>query len=207
MDSALGALVQARPIDTVALLPIRGKIISALKNTQEKVLENEEVKAIFSALGCGMFERYNSSKLRYQYVAIMSDSDKDGDAISNLITTLFFYACPKFIEEGRLFRAKMPLFVLKYSNGKRYYAFSSEERDELIEKYGKPKEVSRKKGIGENSPLETEEAVFGKYHRWERINIKDFDDYSKMMNMLMGQEVEERKEFIMQNVDFSGIYE
>ena len=206
-DSALGALVQARPIDKVALMPIRGKIISALKNPQEKILQNEEVKAIFSALGCGFLNNYNSSKLRYQYVAICSDGDVDGSSIANLITTLFFYMCPKFIEEGRLFRAKMPLFVLEYSGNKRYYAFSGEERDELIKKYGKPKSIGRKKGIGENTPQETEEAVFGEQRRWERVNIKDFDEYANMMNMLMGPKVDDRRDFIMKNVDFSNISE
>lgn len=206
-DSALGALVQARPIDKVALMPIRGKIISALKNPQEKILQNEEVKAIFSALGCGFLNNYNSSKLRYQYVAICSDGDVDGSSIANLITTLFFYMCPKFIKEGRLFRAKMPLFVLEYSGNKRYYAFSGEERDELIKKYGKPKSIGRKKGIGENTPQETEEAVFGEQRRWERVNIKDFEEYADMMNMLMGPKVDDRRDFIMKNVDFSNISE
>ena len=115
--------------------------------------------------------------------------------------------CPKFIEEGRLFRAKMPLFVLEYSGNKRYYAFSSEERDELIKKYGKPKSIGRKKGIGENTPQETEEAVFGEQRRWERVNIKDFEEYADMMNMLMGPKVDDRRDFIMKNVDFSNISE
>lgn len=205
-DSALGALAQGRPIDRVALLPIRGKIISALKHDQEKILQNEEVKAIFSALGCGFFNNYNSKKLRYQYVACASDADVDGASISNLITTLFFYMCPQFIKEGRLFRMKMPLFVLRYKD-KTLYAFSEEERDMLLKKNGKPKEISRKKGIGENTPQETKESVFGAQRRWERIKIEDFEKYSEMMNMLMGPNVEERKQFIMKNVDFSNICE
>lgn len=205
-DSALGALAQGRPIDRVALLPIRGKIISALKHDQEKILQNEEVKAIFSALGCGFFNSYNSKKLRYQYVACASDADVDGASISNLITTLFFYMCPQFIKEGRLFRMKMPLFVLRYKD-KTLYAFSEEERDILLKKNGKPKEISRKKGIGENTPQETKESVFGAQRRWERIQIEDFERYSEMMNMLMGPNVEERKQFIMKNVDFSNICE
>lgn len=205
-DSALGALAQGRPIDRVALLPIRGKIISALKHDQEKILQNEEVKAIFSALGCGFFNNYNSKKLRYQYVACASDADVDGASISNLITTLFFYMCPQFIKEGRLFRMKMPLFVLRYKE-KTLYAFSEEERDMLLKKNGKPKEISRKKGIGENTPQETKESVFGAQRRWERIQIEDFERYSEMMNMLMGPNVEERKQFIMKNVDFSNICE
>lgn len=205
-DSALGALAQGRPIDRVALLPIRGKIISALKHDQEKILQNEEVKAIFSALGCGFFNNYNSKKLRYQYVACASDADVDGASISNLITTLFFYMCPQFIKEGRLFRMKMPLFVLRYKD-KTLYAFSEEERDILLKKNGKPKEISRKKGIGENTPQETKESVFGAQRRWERVKIEDFEKYSEMMNMLMGPNVEERKQFIMKNVDFSNICE
>ena len=205
-DSALGALAQGRPIDRVALLPTRGKIISALKHDQEKILQNEEVKAIFSALGCGFFNSYNSKKLRYQYVACASDADVDGASISNLITTLFFYMCPQFIKEGRLFRMKMPLFVLRYKD-KTLYAFSEEERDMLLKKNGKPKEISRKKGIGENTPQETKESVFGAQRRWERIQIEDFERYSEMMNMLMGPNVEERKQFIMKNVDFSNICE
>lgn len=205
-DSALGALAQGRPIDRVALLPIRGKIISALKHDQEKILQNEEVKAIFSALGCGFFNNYNSKKLRYQYVACASDADVDGASISNLITTLFFYMCPQFIKEGRLFRMKMPLFVLRYKD-KTLYAFSEEERDVLLKKNGKPKEISRKKGIGENTPQETKESVFGAQRRWERVKIEDFEKYSEMMNMLMGPNVEERKQFIMKNVDFSNVCE
>ena len=205
-DSALGALAQARPIDYVALLPIRGKIISALKHDQEKILQNEEVKAIFSALGCGFFNNYDSKKLRYQYVACASDSDVDGNSISNLITTLFFYMCPQFIKEGRLFRMRMPLFVLKYKD-KTLYAFNGEERDNYIKKYGKPKEISRKKGIGENTPQETKDSVFGPQRRWERVQISDFEKYSDMMEKLMGPSVEDRKYFIMKNVDFSNICE
>ncbi|MCI6367018.1 MAG: toprim domain-containing protein [Spirochaetia bacterium] len=205
-DSALGALAQARPIDYIALLPIRGKIISALKHDQEKILQNEEVKAIFSALGCGFFNNYDSKKLRYQYVACASDSDVDGNSISNLITTLFFYMCPQFIKEGRLFRMRMPLFVLKYKD-KTLYAFNGEERDNYIKKYGKPKEISRKKGIGENTPQETKDSVFGSQRRWERVQISDFEEYSDMMEKLMGPSVEDRKYFIMKNVDFSNICE
>ena len=205
-DSALGALVQARPIDKVALLPIRGKIISALKHPDEKILQNEEVKAIFSALGCGFFNKYNPNKLNYQYVAVASDSDPDGANISNLIVTLFYYMCPQFIKEGRLLWMRMPLFVLKYKD-KTLYAFNDTERNELIKKYGKPKEVGRKKGIGENSPQETAEAVFGAQKRWEQLIINNDEDFHNTIQMLMGKEVDDRRQFIMNNVDFSLIGE
>ena len=205
-DSALGALVQARPIDKVALIPIRGKIISALKHDQGKILENEEVKSIFSALGCGFFNKYNSNNLRYQYVAVAADQDADGKNIGCLLITLFYYMCPQLIKEGRLLWMQMPLFVLKYKN-KVLYAFSDSEKNQLIEKYGMPKEIGRKKGIGENSPEETKEAVFGEQKRWWQLCPKNDEDFAELINMLMGKEVEERKDYIMKNVDFSMIGE
>lgn len=205
-DSALGALVQARPIDRVALIPVRGKIISALKHPDEKILQNEEVKAIFSALGCGFFNKYNSSKLNYQYVAIASDADADGFSIGDLIITLFYYMCPQLLKEGRLLWIRMPLFVLKYKD-KTLYAFNEAEKNQLIQKYGKPKEIGRKKGIGENTPQETAEAVFGAQKRWEQLIINNKDDFDRAIYMMMGKEVEDRKQFIMENVDFSTIGE
>lgn len=205
-DSALGALVQARPINNVALMPIRGKIISALKHDQEKVLQNEEVKSIFSALGCGFFNNYSSSKLRYQYVAIAADQDPDGKNIGCLLITLFYYMCPQFIKEGRLLWMQMPLFVLKYKD-KILYAFSDNEKNQLIKKYGSPKELSRKKGIGENTPDETKNAVFGEQKRWWQLCPNNHKDFIELIDMLMGKEVLQRKEYIMRNVDFSMIGE
>lgn len=205
-DSALGALVQARPINNVALMPIRGKIISALKHNQEKILQNEEVKSIFSALGCGFFNNYSSSKLRYQYVAIAADQDPDGKNIGCLLITLFYYMCPQFIKEGRLLWMQMPLFVLKYKD-KILYAFSDNEKNQLIKKYGSPKELSRKKGIGENTPDETKNAVFGEQKRWWQLCPNNHEDFIELIDMLMGKEVLERKEYIMRNVDFSMIGE
>ena len=205
-DSALGALVQARPINNVALMPIRGKIISALKHDQEKILQNEEVKSIFSALGCGFFNNYSSSKLRYQYVAIDADQDPDGKNIGCILITLFYYMCPQFIKEGRLLWMQMPLFVLKYKD-KILYAFSDNEKNQLIKKYGSPKELSRKKGIGENTPDETKNAVFGEQKRWWQLCPNNHEDFIELIDMLMGKEVLERKEYIMRNVDFSMIGE
>ena len=205
-DSALGALVQARPINNVALMPIRGKIISALKHDQEKILQNEEVKSIFSALGCGFFNNYSSSKLHYQYVAIAADQDPDGKNIGCLLITLFYYMCPQFIKEGRLLWMQMPLFVLKYKD-KILYAFSDSEKNQLIKKYGSPKELSRKKGIGENTPDETKNAVFGEQKRWWQLCPNNHEDFIELIDMLMGKEVLERKEYIMRNVDFSMIGE
>lgn len=206
MDSALGALVKARPVDSVALLPIRGKIISALKHDKEKILQNEEVKAIFSALGCSFFERYNEKNLRYQYVGIASDQDADGKNIGCLLITLFYFMCPQFLKQGRLLWLQMPLFVLEYKN-KTLYAFSDNEKNELIKKHGKPLSLGRKKGIGENTKEETQEAVFGSQKRWWQLTIENDDDFIALINMLMGKEVSERKDYIMKRVDFTMIGE
>ena len=205
-DSALGALAQARPVDTVALIPVLGKIISALKHPTEDILKNEEVKAIFAALGCGFFDKYNEKKLRYQYVAIATDGDKDGDSISCLIITLFYFMCPDFLKQGRLIRMKMPLDVLEYKTGRRY-AFSTQEREDIIAKYGKPISIGHKKGIGENTPDETAESVFGEQRHWEQYIINDYKDFQDLIQMLMGKEVKDRRDYIMKNVDFSRITE
>ena len=114
--------------------------------------------------------------------------------------------CPKFIEEGRLLWMRMPLFVLKYKD-KTLYAFSDSEKNELIKKYGKPKELGRKKGIGENTPQETAEAVFGPQKRWEQLVINNRIEFDERIHMLMGKEVDERRQFIIDNVDFSLIGE
>ena len=202
-DSALGAMAQARDIKHVALMPIRGKIISALKNNLDDVLANEEVKSIFSALNCGILDKYDSKKLRYGKVGIMTDADKDGLAIGCLIITLFYRLCPQFLQEGRLYWIRMPLYVMKYNKNTVYYAFDEHERDEIFNKYGNKCEVSRKKGIGENSVQDNKIAVFGEQKRWEQLIVEDWEDFEEKIVMMMGKDTSERKEFVLENVDFT----
>lgn len=114
--------------------------------------------------------------------------------------------CPEFLKQGRLIRMKMPLDVLEYKD-KLLYAFSTQEREEIIAKNGKPISIGHKKGIGENTPEETSVAVFGEQKHWERYTIKDYNDFQTLIQMLMGKDVKERKDYIMQNVDFSRITE
>lgn len=207
-DSACGALAKGRPIDSVALLPIRGKILSVLKHDEERIFKNEEIKAIFAALGCGFFEKYDERKLRYQYVGIATDADPDGKNIGCLLTTLFNYMTPDLVRKGRLLWLQTPLFVLEYRGGKKY-AFSDAEKNELLNRYGKPLAVGRKKGIGENSVEETKESIFGEQKRWWRLNLPqdESENFNDMIEMLMGKRVDERKQFIIDNVDFSKIGE
>ena len=205
-DSALGAMAQARDIKHVALMPIRGKIISALKNNLDDVLANEEVKSIFSALNCGILDKYDSKKLRYGKVGIMTDADKDGLAIGCLIITLFYRLCPQFLQEGRLYWIRMPLYVMKYNKNTIYYAFDEHERDEIFNKYGNKCEVSRKKGIGENSVQDNKIAVFGEQKRWEQLIVDDWEDFEEKIIMMMGKDTSERKEFVLENVDFTHLW-
>ena len=205
-DSALGAMAQARDIKHVALMPIRGKIISALKNNLDDVLANEEVKSIFSALNCGILDKYDSKKLRYGKVGIMTDADKDGLAIGCLIITLFYRLCPQFLQEGRLYWIRMPLYVMKYNKNTVYYAFDEHERDEIFKRYGSKCEVSRKKGIGENSVQDNKIAVFGEQKRWEQLIVEDWEDFEEKIVMMMGKDTSERKEFVLENVDFTHLW-
>lgn len=205
-DSALGSMVQARDINNVALMPIRGKIISALKHDTQTVLANEEVKAIFSALNCGIFDKYDSKKLRYGKVGIMTDADKDGLAIGCLLIALFYHLCPRFLQEGRLYWIRMPLYVLNYGKNKIYYAFDENERDEFFKKYGTNCEVSRKKGLGENTVSDNKIAVFGEQKRWEQLVISDWEDFEEAVIMMMGRDTADRKKFVMENVDFSRLW-
>ena len=120
-------------------------------------------------------------------------SDLTGEQALESVSNALEESIPEFI-------------VLKYKD-KTLYAFNETERNELIQKYGKPKEIGRKKGIGENSPQETAEAVFGNQKRWEQLIINNDEDFHHAINMMMGKEVDERRQFIMDNVDFSLIGE
>lgn len=205
-DSALGALAKGRNIDTQALIPIRGKIISALKNTTEDVLANEEVKVIFSTLGCGFFDKYNTNKLRFGKVGVAADQDQDGNNIFVLVATLFYFMCPEFLKEGRLYRIQSPLYILRYKKEIKY-AFSNEEKENLLKKYGRNCEVSRIKGLGELRAQDTKEAVFGNSKRWDKLEFSDWDSFVEKLYLIMGKEVPARRDYIMNNVDFSRVEE
>lgn len=203
-DSALGAMAQARPTDHVALYPLRGKIINALKNDLEKVLSNQEVKDIISLLGCGILENYNPKRLRYGKIGIATDGDADGYNIMCLIATLFYVLMPEFLEEGRLYWLRAPLYRVE-CKGKVYFCYSDEELAEKIKSLkGAKHEVGYVKGLGELQSEDTEQAFFGSDEKLERFII-DADDTYAQIEMLMGTEVGPRREFVFNNIDFSKI--
>lgn len=199
--SAKTPVQNARNIRSEAVYDIRGKIISALKNPIDKVLENEEVKDILQILGCGILDKYNEKKLNFGKVLIFSDRDEDGSAISNLIVTLFYVLMPDFIKSGRLGRVIPPLFRMK--KGKQcVYFYSNEEY--LKEKHKYPNwEITRYKGIGECSSMDFKNTCFNEQEKRIHIyTVNDFTQFEETLNLLMGPEVPQRRDYIFENLDF-----
>ena len=201
-NSALGGLLPARDVKTEALYAVRGKVKNLMKHPLDECLENQEVSDIIMALGCGIQDRYNSKKLNYGKVAIAVDADVDGYNIMCLITTLFYVLMPKFIEEGRLGWLRAPLYRL--SKGKQnVYAYDEEELAEF-KKTHSGWEQSRYKGIGECTAEDMAESMMHPTNRrLEILTISDAQAAEDSLRMLMGTEVEERKNFLFENVDFS----
>ena len=201
-NSALGGLMPARDVKTEALYAVRGKVKNLMKHPLEECLENQEVSDIIMALGCGIQERYNEKKLNYGKVAIATDADVDGYSIMCLIATLFYVLMPKFIEEGRLGWLRAPLYRL--SKGKQHvYAY---DEDELVElkKTHSGWEQSRYKGIGECTAEDMAESMMHPINRrLEILTINDAETAAESLKMLMGTEVEDRRNFLFDNVDFS----
>ena len=201
-NSALGGLMPARDVKTEALYAVRGKVKNLMKHPLDECLENQEVSDIIMALGCGIQDRYNGKKLNYGKVAIAVDADVDGYNIMCLITTLFYVLMPKFIEEGRLGWLRAPLYRL--SKGSQHvYAYDEDELAEL-RKTRSGWEQSRYKGIGECTAEDMSESMMHPQNRrLEILTIGDAQSAEESLKMLMGTEVEERKNFLFENVDFS----
>lgn len=194
--SAKGSLLTGRDEKNVALYDIRGKFINCLKNSKDEFLTNEELIEVSQILGAGLFEKYNSSKLKYGKVLIAVDADEDGKNIADLLITFFYVCMPKFLQEGRLYWMKTPLY---YKDGS--YIFTEEEWNKVKNKSG----YTRAKGLGEMSAKAVEESLFGAHKRWVQLQPANWKGFSKQINMLMGSEVEERRKFIFDNVDFERI--
>ena len=201
-NSALGGLMPARDVKTEALYAVRGKVKNLMKHPLEECLENQEVSDIILSLGCGIQDKYNSKKLNYGKVAIATDADVDGYAIMCLIATMFYVLMPKFIEEGRLCWLRAPLYRLSKGN-KRVFAYDDAELAEL-KKTHVGWEQGRNKGLGEMTSEDMEASMMSKTDRHlEVLTISDAEAAKESLKMLMGTEVEERREFLFENVDFS----
>ena len=201
-NSALGGLMPARNVNNEALYAVRGKVKNLLKHPLDECLENQEVSDIIMALGCGIQNKYNSRKLNYGKVAIATDADVDGYSIMCLIATLFYVLMPEFILEDRLCWLRAPLYKIEKGNQK-LFAYNDEELEKI--RVGREKwEITRAKGIGEFGPDDMERSMMHpENRRLEILSIKDAESAAESIQKLMGVEVEPRRDFLFENVDFS----
>ena len=201
-NSALGGLMPARDVNTEALYAVRGKVKNLLKHPLDECLENQEVSDIIMALGCGIQNRYNSKKLNYGKVAIAVDADADGYNIMCLIATMFYVLMPDFIKEGRLCWLRAPLYKLENGNQK-LFAYNDEELAKIRKSHEKWT-MTRAKGLGELGADDMERSMLHPTERRvEVLTVKDIQAAGEMLNMLMGNDVDSRREFLFENVDFS----
>ncbi len=206
-DSAGGSAKQGRDPRTQAILPIRGKILNVEKARIDRVLQNTEVQALISALGTGVHEEFDINKLRYHKVVLMADADVDGQHIRTLLLTLLFRFMKPLIEGGHVFLAQPPLYKVKWGREDFQYAYSDRERDALIsegvaagKKLPKEESVQRYKGLGEMNHEELRVTTMDAENRvLLRVTLDDAAQADNLFSVLMGEDVESRRNFIQRN--------
>ncbi len=203
-DSAGGSAKQGRKRDFQAILPLRGKIINVEKARIDKVLSNEEIRTIITALGTGIREEFDIGRARYHKVIIMTDADVDGAHIRTLLLTFFFRQMPELIDAGYMYIAQPPLY--RVAKGKEeYYAYSEKEREAISERFGERANVNiqRYKGLGEMNPEQLWKTTMDPETRsMLRVTMEDAVLADQTFQMLMGDEVEPRRLFIEANARF-----
>ncbi|MDE6124049.1 MAG: DNA gyrase subunit B, partial [Eubacterium sp.] len=201
-DSAGGSAKEGRDREHMAILPLWGKMLNVEKARVDKVYTNEKLVPVVMALGTGIGEEFDITKLRYHKIVIMADADVDGAHIRTLLLTFFFRYMPQIIEGGYVYLAQPPLF--KVSKGKKSaYAFSDEERDEKIAEFGGDCDIQRYKGLGEMDPSQLWETTMDpEFRTMKRVTIEDGQRASENFSILMGDNVEPRREFIEKNAKF-----
>lgn len=207
-DSAGGSAKQARDRRFQAVLPLKGKILNVQKASLVKVLENDEINTIITAIGAGFDEHFDIGKARYGKIILMADADVDGSHIRTLLLTLFFRHMRELIYQGRLYIAQPPLY--KISHGKReWYAYSDQERDAIVERLcseGAAADaiaITRFKGLGEMNPEQLWQTTMNPETRTLlQVTIENAAEAAQIFEMLMGDKVEPRREFIERNALF-----
>ena len=209
-DSAGGTAKQGRDRKFQAILPLRGKILNVEKAMQHKVFENEEIRNIFTALGVTIgteedSKALNLSKLRYHKVVIMCDADVDGSHISTLILTFFFRYMKELVENGYVYIATPPLYLVK-KGAKKQYAWNDAERDTFMKEFGEGSKIQRYKGLGEMNASQLWDTTMNPDFRTLRqVVIDSGAEADRVFSMLMGDEVPPRREFIEKNAVYANI--
>ena len=207
-DSAGGSATQGRDSRFQAILPLWGKMLNVEKAREDKVIGNDKLQPVITALGAGIGEDFDLSKLRYHKVVIMADADVDGSHIRTLLLTFFFRFMRPLIEEGYVYAAMPPLYKLVRGKTTRY-AFSDEERDRISaelrgDNANAKIDISRNKGLGEMDPHELWETTMDPEHRTlKRIKLEDAARADEIFTLLMGEKVEPRREYIETNAKFA----
>ena len=201
-DSAGGSAKEGRDRSYQAILPLWGKMLNVEKARLDRVIGNEKLQPVVMALGTGIGEDFDISKIRYEKIVIMADADVDGAHIRVLLLTFFFRYMRPLIEEGHVYLAQPPLF--KISKGKKFaYAFSDEERDQKIQEFGDNCDIQRYKGLGEMDPEQLWETTMDPATRiMLRVTLADAMEADETFSILMGDKVEPRREFIEKNAKY-----
>ena len=200
-DSAGGSAKMGRDRHFQAILPLRGKILNVEKTRLDRVLANEEIKAMITAFGCGVGEDFDISKLRYDRIVCMTDADVDGSHIRILMLTFFYRYLRPLIEQGHVYAARPPLYKVTYQKQERS-CYDDEELDRVMNEIGRDKkpDVQRYKGLGEMSAEQLWNTTMDpKQRTMLRVSVEDAIAADEIMSLLMGEKVEPRREFIEQN--------
>ena len=206
-DSAGGSAKSGRERKYQAILPLWGKMLNVERARIDKVYNNEKLQPIVIALGTGLGSDFNIEKLRYNKVIIMADADVDGAHIRTLLLTFFFRHMKPLVEQGHVFIACPPLYMVEDNSGKKYYAYSDSELENLkVEHNWKNPRIQRYKGLGEMDKEQLWETTMNpETRRLLKVNVKDFQDADETMDLLMGDQVEPRRDFIQSNAALAQI--